>query len=130
MYLRMLTVSRFSRSSGIAPNSQQSSQIRLHRGDYEGFIVHPDTQKPMDIVSFCSHHVDPLGKEAGKFVVSSFDIIFPNHSPDNVAVEALCRALNLNVDVAYLNGSKSDDVDFIKIRHGIQTAPPISLLYR
>jgi len=84
----------------------------------------------MDIDAFCSNHVYPLGREAGKSVFSSVDFFFPIHSPDNVAVEALCRALNLNVDVAYLNGSKSDDVDFIKIRYDIQTAPPISLLYR
>jgi ubiquitin thioesterase protein OTUB1 len=92
--------------------------------------VHPDTQEPMDVDRFCSNYVDPLGKEAGKFIVSSVDVFSnPNHSLDNVSIEALCRALNLNVDVAYLNGS-SDEVDFIKIRHDVESAPPISLLYR
>jgi ubiquitin thioesterase protein OTUB1 len=84
----------------------------------------------MDIDTFCSNYVDPLSKEAGKFIISSFDFGFLIHSLDNVAIEALCRALNLNVDVAYLDGSKSDAVDLIKIRHDIPTAPPITLLYR
>lgn len=94
MYLRLLT----------------SAQIRLHPADYQDFI---DTQEPMDVVSFCTSSVEPLGKEA-----------------DNVIIEALCQALKLNVDVAYLNGSKSDQVDFIKIRHDTHDAPPLTLLYR
>ena len=50
---------------------------------------------------------------------------------DNVEIEALCQALSLNVDVAYLNGSRGDRVDFIKFSYDSNAeAPPLVLLYR
>lgn len=45
-------------------------------------------------------------------------------------IEALCRALSLNVDVAYLNGARGDGVDFIKFRNDQNTNAPLVLLYR
>ncbi|KAF8875730.1 peptidase C65 Otubain-domain-containing protein [Gymnopilus junonius] len=91
-----------------------SAQIRLNREDFEGFVVHPDTKDPMDLDSFCANVVQAMGKEA-----------------DNVEIEALCRALQLNVDVAYLNGVREDGVDFITFRNDSNSqAPPLILLYR
>jgi len=91
-----------------------SAQIRLNREAYEGFLVHPDTKNPMDVDSFCANVVQAMGKEA-----------------DNVEIEALCRALQLNVDVAYLNGVRGDGVDFIKFRNDSNNnAAPLVLLYR
>ncbi|KAH9477068.1 OVARIAN TUMOR DOMAIN-containing deubiquitinating enzyme 1 [Psilocybe cubensis] len=91
-----------------------SAQIRLNREDYEGFLVHPDTKDLMDVDSFCANVVQAMGKEA-----------------DNVEIQALCRALQLNVDLAYLNGVREDGVDFIKFRYdSSQDAPPLVLLYR
>jgi len=91
-----------------------SAQIRLNRDSYEGFLVHPDTKDPMDVDSFCDNVVQAMGKEA-----------------DNVEIEALCRALQLNVDLAYLNGVRGDAVDFIKFRyHSNPDVTPVVLLYR
>ena len=47
-------------------------------------------------------------------------------------IEALSRALQLNIDVAYLNGGRGDGViDFIKFRYDLSPeAPPLILLYR
>jgi len=53
------------------------------------------------------------------------------YDTDNVEIEALCRALQLNIDLAYLNGVRGDAVDFIKFRHDLNPdAPPVVLLYR
>jgi len=91
-----------------------SAQIRLNREQYEGFLVHPDTKDIMDVDSFCANVVQAMGHEA-----------------DHVEIEALCRALQVNVDVAYLNGVRGDGVDFIKFRNDNNTtAFPITLLYR
>lgn len=92
-----------------------SAQIRLNRESYEGFLVHPDTRDIMDVDSYCANVVQAMGKEA-----------------DNVEIEALSRALQLNIDVAYLNGGQGDGVtDFIKFRHDLRPeAPPLILLYR
>jgi ubiquitin thioesterase protein OTUB1 len=91
-----------------------SAQIRLNRESYEGFVVHPDTKDIMDVDSYCANVVQAMGKEA-----------------DNVEIEALSRALQLNIDVAYLNGGRGDGViDFIKFRHDSSETPPLILLYR
>jgi len=91
-----------------------SAQIRLNRESYEGFLVHPDTRDIMDVDSYCANVVQAMGKEA-----------------DNVEIEALSRALQLNIDVAYVNGVREDGMtDFIKFRYGSSEAPPLTLLYR
>ncbi|KAF8813741.1 cysteine proteinase [Phlegmacium glaucopus] len=92
-----------------------SAQIRLNRESYEGFVVHPDTKDIMDVDLYCTNIVQSMGKEA-----------------DNVEIEALSRALHLNIDVAYLNGGRGDGVtDFIKFRYDLcPEAPPLILLYR
>jgi ubiquitin thioesterase protein OTUB1 len=56
---------------------------------------------------------------------------FEYDNTDNVEIEALCRALQLSIDVAYLNGVRGDAVDFIKFRHDLNPdATPVVLLYR
>jgi ubiquitin thioesterase protein OTUB1 len=91
-----------------------SAQIRQHRDDYEGFLVHPDTKDLMDVDSFCNNVVQALGKEA-----------------DNVEIQALTKALQLNLDLAYLNGVRMDGVDFIPFRNNPDSdAQPLVLLYR
>jgi len=93
-----------------------SAQIRLNRESYEGFVVHPDSRDIMDVDSYCANIVQTMGKEA-----------------DNVEIEALSRALQLNIDVAYLNGGRGDAgvIDFIKFRYDLcSEAPPLILLYR
>lgn len=69
-------------------------------------------------------------KKQESSVFDSFAIFFLNHSLDNVVIEALCKALELDVDVAYLDGSNDHQVDFIKIRHGADASKPLTLLYR
>lgn len=76
MYLRLLTVNPFSRIIWRRTHSKQSAQIRLHSSDYEGFIVHPETQEPMDVNSFCANYVEPLSKEAGKVIFLSLAFFF------------------------------------------------------
>ncbi|TFK37623.1 peptidase C65 Otubain-domain-containing protein [Crucibulum laeve] len=91
-----------------------SAQILLDRDFFQSFVVHPDTKEPMDVDSFCANFVQALGKEA-----------------DNVEMNALCSALELNLDVAYLNGGRTGVVDFIEFRSDANPeADPLMLLYR
>jgi len=91
-----------------------SAYIRLNRDSYEGFLVNPDTKEFMDLESFCANIVQAMGKEA-----------------DNVEMDALCRALQVNVDVAYLNGGREDSVDLIQFRNiPSEEQSPLVLLYR
>ena len=112
----------------------QSAQIRLNREDFEAFVVHPDTKEPMDVDSFCANVVQAMGKEAGEIASSTsiaMQVLIYDSVEDNVEMEALCRALQLNVDVAYLSGVRGDGVDFITFRHDTDSkAPPLTLLYR
>ncbi|PPQ83043.1 hypothetical protein CVT26_012174 [Gymnopilus dilepis] len=111
-----------------------SAQIRLNREDFEAFVVHPDTKEPMDVDSFCANVVQAMGKEAGEIASSTsiaMQVLIYDSVEDNVEMEALCRALQLNVDVAYLSGVRGDGVDFITFRHDTDSkAPPLTLLYR
>jgi len=97
--------------------------------------VHPDTKDIMDVDSFCANVVQAMGHEAGQDGVANLSILqclLPLlFTIDHVEIEALCRALQLNVDVAYLNGVRADGVDFIKFHNESDTgAAPITLLYR
>ncbi|KAG5653798.1 hypothetical protein H0H81_010468 [Sphagnurus paluster] len=88
-----------------------SAQIRLGFEDFGAFLLHPETGESMEPRLFCEHFVEATGKEA-----------------DHVQMEALCRALQLNVDIAYLDGH-SDSVNFIQLRYQKEAAP-LALLYR
>jgi len=91
-----------------------SAQIRQNRDDYEGFLVHPDTKDVMDVDSFCNNVVQALGKEA-----------------DNVEIQALTTALQLNLDLAYLNGVRMDGVDFVPFKNDPdKSSTSLVLLYR
>ena len=88
----------------------------------------------MDVDSYCANIVQTMGKEAGELFTGyrNLQILQPYFFQDNVEIEALSRALQLNIDVAYLNGGRGDGViDFIKFRHDLSPeAPPLILLYR
>lgn len=90
-----------------------SAQIRLAPDDFEAVLFHPETGEHMDARLFCEHFVEAGGREA-----------------DHVQMTALCRALQLNIDVAYLDGRRSDAVDFVPIRPATKDTGPLVLLYR
>ncbi|GLB44629.1 putative cysteine proteinase [Lyophyllum shimeji] len=90
-----------------------SAQIRLSPFDFRDFLFHPETAEQMDPTLFCEHFVEATGKEA-----------------DHVQMTALCRALRLNVDVAYLDGRRNDAVDFVQFREAKDQTKPLVLLYR
>ncbi|KAF8064178.1 cysteine proteinase [Lyophyllum atratum] len=90
-----------------------SAQIRLAPDDFEAVLFHPETGEHMDTRLFCEHFVEAGGKEA-----------------DHVQMTALCRALHLNIDVAYLDGRRSEAVDFVPIRTVDDETKPLVLLYR
>lgn len=64
-----------------------SAQIQADAENYEPFLLHPELGEPLKAKDFCSQFVEAIGKEA-----------------DHVQVAALSRALELNVQVAYLDG--------------------------
>ncbi|KAF9054078.1 peptidase C65 Otubain-domain-containing protein [Panaeolus papilionaceus] len=91
-----------------------SAHIRMNPDQFEGFVEHPDTREPMDVESYCANFVQAMGKEA-----------------DNVEIQALVAVLQLNVDVAYLNGGSPRNVDFIQFRNDVDLGgEPLVLLYR
>lgn len=50
---------------------------------------------------------------------------------DNVEIQALTSALQLNLDLAYLNGVRADGVDFVPFRNDPdKDCAPLVLLYR
>ena len=86
----------------------------------------------MDVDSYCANVVQAMGKEAGELLIDSHlaDLQL-QFFQDNVEIEALSRALRLNIDVAYVNGVREDGMtDFIKFRYGPSEAAPLTLLYR
>ncbi len=90
MYLRMLT----------------SAQIRLDPETYEPFLTHPDLNIPLNAHDFCVQFVESVREGSGwVHPLSLFRSITPQPLPiDHVQVAALSRALNINVQVAYLDG--------------------------
>lgn len=88
-----------------------SAQIRSAPEDFADFLFHPETGEYLELRAFCEQLVEAGGKEA-----------------DHVQMTALCRALQLNIDIAYLDGRKSDSVDFVQM--GDAKVEPIVLLYR
>lgn len=92
-----------------------SAQIRTDPATYQPFLSHPDDGTQMEPQGFCDNFVESIGKEA-----------------DHVQITALSRALQINVDIAYIDGHSIDgDVNFVELRHAIESgADPITLLYR
>ncbi|KAG7087579.1 hypothetical protein E1B28_013533 [Marasmius oreades] len=92
-----------------------SAQLRLDPDLYSPFLIHSETGEPMEVREFCEHFVEATGKEA-----------------DHVQMTALSRALQINVDVAYLDGRGTNgEVDFVTLRDATDTEmSPVTLLYR
>lgn len=89
------------------------AQLKLNSESYDGFLYDPETGEPLDVENFCNRFVDPVGVEA-----------------DHMQMTALCRELKLNLDVAYLDGRKADNVDFVQFREGPEDQKPLTVLYR
>jgi ubiquitin thioesterase protein OTUB1 len=92
-----------------------SAQIRTDPTTYQPFLSHPDHGTQMEPQGFCESFVESIGKEA-----------------DHVQITALSRALQVDVDIAYIDGrSAQGDVNFVELRHAnTSAADPITLLYR
>lgn len=92
-----------------------SAQIRIDPDAFAPFLFHPELGEPMEVREFCEHFVEAVNKEA-----------------DHVQMTALSRALQLNVNVAYLDGRNSNGlVDFVKFRSAPDAnETPLTLLYR
>ncbi|KAG8839316.1 hypothetical protein FRC20_006064 [Serendipita sp. 405] len=84
-----------------------SAELRTNQDEYAAFVVHPETQESMSIIAFCNYFVEGMGKEA-----------------DHVQMQALSKAMGVNLSVAYLDGSINNDangdapVDFVKFDNG------------
>ncbi|KAG6907723.1 hypothetical protein DXG01_007636 [Tephrocybe rancida] len=114
-YLRLVTVS-------VALYTHNAAQIQLAADDFAPFLTNqdiPNSEDMMDPQDFCAKFVIPLGKEA-----------------DDVQISALCRILEMNVDIAYVDGREdhratSNKVHFVPFRSDVKkNAEPIALLYR
>ncbi|KAF8642941.1 hypothetical protein AX16_009329 [Volvariella volvacea WC 439] len=92
-----------------------SAQIRQDPDSFAPFLINPDTAEPMEVVTFCTNVVETMGKEA-----------------DDPQITALARVLQLNLDIAYVDGrGDGNSVEFVKFRHNEESQiPPIALLYR
>ncbi|TCD68017.1 hypothetical protein EIP91_011628 [Steccherinum ochraceum] len=94
-----------------------SAAIRADQDSYEAFLVHPETGGPITAQTFCENFVEPCGKEA-----------------DDVQITVLTKALNFNIQVAYLDGRSSDGtVNFVEFQIAPPAPgapPPPVLLYR
>ncbi|KAG2006056.1 hypothetical protein CC2G_002404 [Coprinopsis cinerea AmutBmut pab1-1] len=90
-----------------------SAHLKNNSDQYSGFFYDAERDLEMTAVDFCSRFVDPVGVEA-----------------DHVQMLALCRELKINLNVAYLDGHKSDSVDFVTFKEGPEDQEPITLLYR
>ncbi|KAI3612679.1 otubain-like cysteine protease [Moniliophthora roreri] len=91
-----------------------SAQLRLDPDSYAPFLFHPELGEPMEVREFCEHFVEATGKEA-----------------DHVQMTALSRALQINIDIAYLDGrGVNGAVEFVKFQDAKTKLKPICLLYR
>ncbi|RDB19661.1 Ubiquitin thioesterase OTUB1 [Hypsizygus marmoreus] len=89
-----------------------SAQMRLAADEYDGLLFHPETGEPMEVRTFCENFVEATGKEA-----------------DHVQMTALARALQINIDIAYMDG-RSPDVSSVPLRGADDNVKPLILLYR
>ncbi|KAF9048051.1 cysteine proteinase [Hymenopellis radicata] len=92
-----------------------SAQIRMDPDTYAPFLFHPELGEQMEVRDFCESFVEAVSKEA-----------------DHVQMTALSRALEINVNVAYLDGrNPNGQVDFVEFRNPPDSMDtPITLLYR
>ncbi|KAF9404393.1 hypothetical protein BGZ94_004212 [Podila epigama] len=86
-----------------------SAYLKTHREEYEAFLEFGQT---MD--EYCSMHVEAMGRES-----------------EEMMVIALTKALHVSIEVAYLSGNDSDEVNFLPFLPDTQPyMPPLVLLYR
>lgn len=112
----------------------QSAQIRQHSDSFEGFLFHPELGEQMGVRQFCESFVEAVGKEAGEKVNAHMLLSKQACSllPDHVQMTALSQALQINVNVAYLDGRGANgQVDFVELHNATDTGTvPLILLYR
>lgn len=89
-----------------------SAHLKAKHVEHDYFFYDPDRDLMLAPEDFCQRFVDPVGVEA-----------------DHMQILALCRELKVNLHIAYLDGRKSDSVDFHKMEEGGDRAPLV-LLYR
>jgi ubiquitin thioesterase protein OTUB1 len=99
-----------------------SAELQKNPDAYAGFIVHPETQQEMPVVDFCHMFVEGMGKEAGQSY-HPLPLIETNVEPeDHVQMQALSRAMSVNLSVAYLDGTLGDKgeaaVGFVEFENG------------
>ena len=92
-----------------------SARIRTDPNTYSPFLFNPETGEDIEPREFCERYVEAVGKEAGKFNqlpyhCSSYISSFIDH----VQITALTRALNMNLEVAYLDGRGDEKVNFVQ----------------
>ena len=63
--------------------------MKLNAADYEPFLVSMNETAPLSMSQFCAQEVDSFGKDA-----------------DHLQITALCKALDVSLDVVYLDGNQ------------------------
>lgn len=122
-----------------------SAYIRLHADEFVPFLFDPETFEPVEVTKFCEAQVEATGKEAGThFLIADTGLQQTSNRiclSDHPQIQALCRALKVAVDIAYVDGSaglgggvaaiENGKVDFVRFEtEGSDGANPITLLYR
>ncbi|CAO3607028.1 unnamed protein product [Cunninghamella echinulata] len=89
-----------------------SAYLRIHADEYEPFLI----VEMISIDEFCAAHVEAFGKES-----------------DHLQIIALTKALDIPVDVIYLDGSDSDQAavhEFWPNENDKNSKHPLKLIYR
>ncbi|KAG0231995.1 hypothetical protein BGW42_008506 [Actinomortierella wolfii] len=86
-----------------------SAYLKLHQAEYAPFLEFGQT---MD--EYCSMHVEAMGRES-----------------EEMMLIAMTKALGISIEVAYLSGNESDEVNFLPFLPNQPVyMPPLVLLYR
>lgn len=101
-------------------------------------MVHPETQQEMPVVDFCHLFVEGMGKEAGQFHHPLPFVEINIALVDHVQMQALAKAMSVNLSVAYLDGTLGGKgeaaVDFVKFENrggeDVNGLDDVVLLYR
>ncbi|OZJ05973.1 hypothetical protein BZG36_01212 [Bifiguratus adelaidae] len=89
-----------------------SAYLRMHAAEYEPFLE----AEMISIDEFCNMHVEAFGRES-----------------DQYQIIAISKALNVPIEVAYLDGSASETVTFHQFEPeeaNNASIPPVRLIYR
>lgn len=112
-----------------------SATMRLYPEQYIDFLYDPDDDILKPLEDFCLQDVEPMGKEAGEISALAFKHVTDLHAEDHVQITALSHALQINFEIAYLDGhghtTSGPDVSFVKIPDSAHfEGEPVRLLYR